>query len=212
MEEQNPYSAPQCSAQTRSLAQDRDASRLRLPWLSLALLLLLLAFAPFVALLPPYAAYKTDSVHLWRSAAVLIGLLAGLAAFIEFVSSCLRARANVASIASFGAALLACIVVGWRCYPYWAAGVYQVQIGAFPQTDLDPKGLVPMIWIGELWRLPVLLLEIPCWLAAALLAVFGVVAVYRRQTLCGSITLLSVGVALACVLLFSPGYGAWLLD
>ncbi len=212
MNEQNPYIAPQYSGHTTIGRRDPAAAKLTLPWLSLGLLLVLLTLAPFAISLPPCAAYTTDSLYLWRSAAVLFGLVATIAAFAEFVVSLLRTRANIIAIVPFAAAFLACAVVGWRSYPYWAAGAYQVHIGTFPRIDLDPKGVAPMVWIGELWRLPVLLLEIACWLAAPLLGAMGIVAIYRRQVLCGSITVLCVGIALTCMLRFSPEYGAWLID
>ena len=76
-----------------------------------------------------------------------------------------RTRADFVGLASFAAVFLACAVVGWRSYPYWATGVYQVGIGAFPPMDQDPKRMIPMLWIGDLWRLPVLLLYWLCYVA-----------------------------------------------
>src|SRR5262249_39858460 len=110
-----------------------------------------MSFQPY----PPYA--STDSLQPRRVALVLFGLTTAIVAFVEFVATLRRTRTDSIALAPFAAVFLACAVVGWRSYPYWATGAYQVGIGAFPPMDQDPKRMIPMLWIGDLWRLPVLL-------------------------------------------------------
>ena len=188
-------------------------THLRLPWLSLGLLLLLVALAPFAMGFPPYPAYtSTDSLQPRRVALVLFGLAAAVAAFVEFVALARRSRWDFVALAALAAVFIACAVVGWRSYPYWATGVYQVGIGAFPPRDQDPKNLIPMIWIGDLWRLPVLLLYLVCYVAVPLASVAAVVAFGRRRFAVGIITAVSVGITLVFMLGFSPDYVTWLMD
>jgi len=123
-----------------------------------------------------------------------------------------RARTDVVGLASFAAVFLACAVIGWRSYPYWATGVYQVGIGAFPPMDQDPKRLIPMIWIGELWRLPVLLLYLLCYVAAPALSLAVFAAFWRHRFVSGITTALCIGIVLIFMLGFSPDFVTWLMD
>lgn len=187
-------------------------NNLRLPWLSLGLLLFLVALAPYVMSFQPYVPDAADSLHPRRVALVLFGLAAAVAALVEFVAELRRTHTDIVTTAPFAAVFLACAVVGWRSYPYWATGVYQVGIGAFPPMDQDPKGLMPMIWIGELWRLPVLLLPLLCYVAVPSLAVAVIVALWRRRFIAGFVTVLCIGITLLFMLGFSPDYVTWLMD
>jgi hypothetical protein len=192
---------------------EKQVTLLRLPWLSLGLLLLLVALAPFAMSFPPYPAYSsTDALQPRRVALVLLGLIVAVVAFVEFVARARHSRGDTIALASFAAVFIACAVVGWRSYPYWATGVYQVGIGAFPQMDQDPKRLIPMTWIGELWRLPVLLLYPLCYVAVPTLSVATIVAFGRRRFVAGIITAACIGITLLFMLGFSLDYVAWLMD
>jgi hypothetical protein len=185
-------------------------NNLRLPRLSLGLLLLLIALAPYVMSFPPYT--STDSLQPRRVALVLLGLTVSAVALIEFIANVRHARTDVIGLTSFAAVFLACAVVGWRSYPYWATGVYQVGIGNFPPMDQDPKSLIPMIWIGELWRLPILLLYLLCCVAVPALSVAVLAAFQRRRLVSGITTSLCIGIVLIFMLGFSPNYLTWLMD
>jgi hypothetical protein len=192
-----------------------NTNNLRLPWLSLSLLLLLVVLAPYAMSFRPYAPYaaaSADSLHPRRVALVLLGLAAAVAAFVEFVAALRRTRTDIVTLAPFAAVFLACAVVGWRSYPYWATGVYQVSIGTFPPMDQDPKRLIPMVWIGDLWRLPVLLLYLLCYVAVPALAVTVIIALWRRRFIAGLVTAVCIGITLLFMLGFSPDYVTWLMD
>ena len=188
-------------------------THLRLPWLSLGLLLLLVALAPFAMSLPPYPAYSsTDSLQPRRVALVLVGLMAAVVAFVESVVMARHSRRDFIALASFAAVFIACAVVGWRSYPYWATGVYQVGIGTFPPMGQDPKRLIPMTWIGDFWRLPVLMLYLLCYIAVPTLSVAAIFALWRRRFEAGIITAVCIGIILVFMLGFSPDYVTWLMD
>ena len=158
------------------------------------------------------AADSPDSLYPRRVALVVFGLAAALVAFAEFILSMRGIREGVARFAPNAAAFLACAVVGWRSYPYWVMGVYQVAIGSFPPRDQDPKSLIPMIWIGDLWRLPVILLDALCFLAIPALAILTILALRQRRFVAAAITAFCTGVSLTFMLAFSPGYSIWLMD
>lgn len=184
-----------------------------LPWLSCGLLLLLIGLAPYAMSLPPYPEYaSTGSLQPRRIALVLLGLATTVVAFAEFVRSLRRSRTDVVVLASFAAVFLACAVVGWRSYPYWSTGVYQVGIGAFPPMDQDPKRMIPMIWIGDLWRTPVLLLYLLCFVAVPALLTATIAAFCRRRFIPGMLTIFCISIVLFFMIGFSPDYMTWLLD
>ena len=189
------------------------SNNLRLPWISLALLLLLVALAPLAMSLPPYPAYSsTDALQPRRILLVLLGLTTAVTALIELIAMVRRRPRDFVTSATCAAVVLACAVVGWRSYPYWTTGVYQVGIGAFPPMDQDPKRLIPMIWIGDLWRLPVLLLYLLCYVAVPALSVAAIIAFWRRRFVSGITTAICVGIVLVFMLGFSPDYVTWLMD
>lgn len=189
------------------------ANQLRLPWLSLAMVSLLVALAPFAMGFPPYPSNaSTDSLQPHRVALVLLGLTATVVAFLEVVVMKRHARSDDVGFAPFAAAFLACAVVGWRSYPYWATGVYQVGIGAFPAMDQDPKRMIPMLWMGDLWRLPVLLLYALCYVGVPALSMAVVRAFRQRRFPAGVTTAICICIVLIFMLGFSPDYVPWLLD
>jgi hypothetical protein len=78
---------------------------------------------------------------------------------------------------------------------------------------LDPKALPPMTWIGEVWRLPVILGYPVGFLWAAVSMLIGVRSVVKAGG--GSLwawgVIVAAGTTLAA-LLYCPEYGTWLMD
>jgi len=186
-------------------------NHLRLPSISLGLLLLLVALTPYAMRFPAFDFYAADALSLKRTLLIIFGLLAALISFSEFIFFLIRYH-EIFTTTACAAASLACAVIGWRSYPYWATGVYQVRIGAHSFGLQDPKDLAPMTWIGEFWRLPVLLLYLVCYVAVPLLLVISVIAIRRRRYGLG----ITIGLCMAIVLVFmvgfSPGYIDWIMD
>jgi len=158
------------------------------------------------------AKHSADKLFSERLALILFGLSAAVVSIAEFITYLRRAQTDAVTSASYFAALLACAVVGWRSYPYWINGVYHTYLGAYPSVDLDPKALMPMIWIGELWRLPVMLLPLICLVAVPLLVVMSFHGLRRRRFVASAITLGCVAVIVTFTFCFSPDYGPWLMD
>ena len=193
-----------------------------MPWLSVGLLAVLLALAPYAMTFAPHGPYyagqalhapdSPDSLYPGRVALVLFGLAATVVTFAEFVRSFHHGSFDAVSAPPSFAAFFACAVVGWRLYPYWVMGVYQVCIGAFPPRDQDPKSMIPMTWISELWRLPVMVLPLLCYVVLPGLAVLSGVLLWRRQFVAAGITASCASIALVFMLAYSPDYMTWLMD
>jgi len=165
-------------------------------------------FGPFERGVP----YTADLFYIPRIALVLFGFVATVAAFVEFAISLVRYRFTPIASIPFAAVALACFVVGWRCFPYWALGVYQVGIGAFPAGDQDPKNLIPMTWIGEIWRFPILLFQLASYVLIPCLLVAAAFAFCRRRFSSAIVTLAGAAISAAFLFYFSTDYIAWLLD
>jgi hypothetical protein len=107
------------------------------------------------------------------------------------------------------------VSVGWAAFPYWVNGVFQAYRGNGPDCTLnvyDPKDLMPMIWIGEVWRLGVLLiLFVSFFLGLWLLLVSVVLLIKEREWRQCVPTLICLTITVAALFLQS-GYGTWLAD
>jgi hypothetical protein len=91
--------------------------------------------------------------------------------------------------------------------------MYQAYKGNARVGDFDPKALVPMVWIGEFWRLGVWIFHLaaifggPCLLIALLVPAIS----RNRPPWLTAFSFLSLAVTM-CTLLFSPRYAEWLMD
>ncbi|HEY1170293.1 MAG TPA: hypothetical protein VGH19_02880 [Verrucomicrobiae bacterium] len=162
--------------------------------------------------LPPALYSGTDALEPLRIILVLLGLATAITAFVELILMARHNRRDYVALSTFAAIFIACAVVGWRNYPYWTMGVYQVSIGAFPPMIQDPKGLIPMTWIGDLWRMPVILLYLLGYVAIPLFSVAVLAAFWRRRFAAGIVTAVGIVITLVFTQGFSPHYYIWLMD
>ncbi|MCW1925411.1 hypothetical protein OKA05_22815 [Luteolibacter arcticus] len=185
----------------------------QIPWISMGLLLILIVFTPYAMGFRPYPDFaSSDSLQPQRAGLILLGLSAATIALFELLAKCCHNRTDAIGLAPFAAAFLACAVVGWRSYPYWATGVYQVDLGAFPAMDQDPKQMIPMLWMGDLWRLVVLLLYPLCYVVVPALLIATFVAFRRRRYVVAIPSGVCTGIVLIFMMGFSPHYLSWLMD
>ncbi|CAA9546307.1 MAG: hypothetical protein AVDCRST_MAG88-433 [uncultured Thermomicrobiales bacterium] len=189
--------------------------------LQAALVVLLVILAPVALALTPYERIYTDGVYhaphgadpLYplRAGLVALGLLApvvGLGGTLAAIATRRRDPARVilqASLTVFAGAL------GWRCYPYWANGVFSAYAGRAPVTDFDPKALIPATWIGNAWIAGVLLLYPLAWVGGGILLA-TVSWVTRRQGWRVVVPTVGVVAATLATFLVTPRYLWWLMD
>ena len=185
----------------------------QIPWISAVLLLILIVLAPYTMGFPPYPEFaSTDSLQPQRASLIILGFSAATIALFELLVKCCHNRTDAIGLAPFAAAFLACAVVGWKSYPYWATGVYQVDVGAFPPMDQDPKQMIPMLWMGELWRMVVLLLYPLCFVAVPAILIATFISFRRRRYVAAIPSAVFTSIVLTFMLGFSPHYLLWLMD
>lgn len=182
-----------------------------LPWVPLALLAALLSLTPHAMGFPPRD-WPSDPFAVERVLMVVFGLLATVVAGVHFAVAMFGNRRSLDSLASSAALFVSCFVIGWRLFPYWVLGVYQVATGAFPWRDQDPKSLIPMTWIGGLWSLPILLFQFAVMVIAPCLLIAIVILIWKRRFVPAFITVVGTSVAAFFFLRSGEGYMGWLLD
>jgi len=182
-------------------------ARSSLPQIVVIAILLLLA--PYAMTFHP--AGGADATSTVRVLMVVVGLLAAIVNLSLFIVG-VRRHYGTAHYLVTASAALAAFAIGWRCFPYWVAGVYQMDLGAAPWMDMDPKRLMPMIWIGELWRLGVLLLGLVTFVGAPILIGFSVRTAWLGGRSQLGYTIAFCAIAISFHFLFQHDYMGWIMD
>lgn len=131
----------------------------------------MILLAPLATLFTPYegifegnwrGSLHMDSLYHLRAGLIIAGMVAAVVS-VGLVVVELVKRFNVVLEPIDGTNLvlqmsmaICSLSLGWAAFPYWINGVFQAYSGnaPVPYTYLyDPKDLIPMIWIGEVWRL-----------------------------------------------------------
>lgn len=192
-----------------------------LPWVTVSLLLFLTILSPYAMGFTPFseiypsgvygATHSSDPLYTQRVTLILLGLGATFISAIDCCVTLIR-KPSLPTFLTCFVGFFACAVVGWRSFPYWTTGVYAAMSGRVPSTDFDPKGLIPMTWIGDLWRLPILLL----YLAAPVAIIAGIVAavvLFRRHQFARAVVpAVCTAISVIFLVAFSPSYLVWLMD
>ncbi len=200
---------------------NQESPKLVIPRLSMALLALLLGLAPYAMQFTPFAGiythgaykapYETDPLLAQRIGLIAFGLVVPVLAVIDVILAIVR-RAGWLSVIAWVEAWFACLVLGWRSFPYWVAGVYAVYSERVPRADMDPKGVVPIKWLGEIWGTTILLLY-PVAVVVIPVGLIGSLVLFRRRS--GFRALIPGGcamVSLVFLVWFSPNYVGWFMD
>jgi hypothetical protein len=152
-----------------------------------------------------------ESFYLAPDDLIAFGVKASMLAGLVACVLSLRVRKDSVTVPAWSAAVCA-FALGWKSFPYWANGVFAAYVGAAPVWDFDPKRLPPMTWIGDLWRVAVVL-SYPFCVGFVPVLVLGSLQLLRSPETrargaasCGMLVL--VVLCFAC----SPGYMKWLMD
>lgn len=183
--------------------------RIALPVVSLALVVVLLGFVPFATHFTPQPQGAAPEPA--RVAMINLGLFAPLICGAIFIASLFQKDRSKSALPC-AAATIAAFCLGWRCYPYWVAGVYQMDLGAVPAQDMDPKMLKPMMSLSEIWRLGVLLGSL-----AMLLVIPGslpfIAKLFRRgERSSAAMTAACMLITVVFMFAWQTHYLGWLLD
>ncbi len=87
-----------------------------------------------------------------------------------------------------------------------------MQLGSVPWLDMDPKRLMPMIWIGDIWRLGVMLLALITFVATPIIIAFSIRSAWLGQRFQLFYTLTFCAIAICFHFLFQHDYMGWLMD
>jgi hypothetical protein len=192
------------------------------------LLYLLIIFAPFAMSFTPHGNICTDlpirAEPLYRiRASLILGGLLGSVLSVTLLLWHLSKKSNeilettvVSNVALQMSITICSVVIGWVAFPYWVNGVFQGYRGNLPADcylgAFDPKDLMPMIWIGEIWRLGVVLIFLASiFVGAALLLVSLPLTIKGKNWKEGIATVACLAIT-AAIFFLSPGYGTWLGD
>jgi hypothetical protein len=189
------------------------------------ILILLLIAAPYAMSLTPYERIYTDGV--WkaplhsdplypvRTILILGGLVAAVFSVSLLVWELAKGRATASCRILQASMALFSLQIGWLAFPFWVNGVFQAYSGNAPSNavlDFDPAALMPMIWVGEIWRLGASLLYVGSLAGVIALFIFNCdITIVRRTWKQGLVTLILLVMTFS-VFYVTPNYVQWLAD
>jgi len=150
--------------------------------------------------------------YLLRFSIIFSGILLTLISMIVFITSLFFSKHTASDKLANLSMFVFVFVIGWMAIPYWTNGLYHV-FCCGTSSAFDPKSLLPMTIIGEVWRIPVLLLYplLMGYLLFSLIRFIVVVARYRNPGL-NNILILVFNLLIIATYFFTPHYFYWLLD
>ena len=186
----------------------------------IVLVLLLMGFAPIAWNMRPFDGIRTEGVwqtdhtsdpmYPQRCMLVAFGLIASVC--VTFLALVCAIRVCTGQVVALAISVGICaLTLGWRMYAYWATGVFAATHGTAKVTIFDPKALIPMTWIGDFWRLPILLLFLASVVGVPTSVVLAGFGLRKRQWRGAVVVALCTGVTVAAYL-SSPNYMYWLMD
>jgi hypothetical protein len=197
-------------------------------FLQASLLSLLFVVAPFAMSFTPHdqfctdLSFQQDSLHRVRTTFIIGGLIATalslalLAWELNIKSNHILQPAMVSSVVLQMSMALCSVSIGWAAIPYWVTGVFQAYRGNLPDdcylVVFDPKRLMPMIWMGEIWRFGVIAIFVVATLMGMALFLVTIVLLMKERLWKQCVLtwgLLSIPVA---ILYLDSSYFVWLWD
>ena len=150
--------------------------------------------------------------YLLRFSIIFSGLLLTLISLIIFITSLFFPKHTVSDKLANLSMFVFVFVIGWMAIPFWANGLYHV-FCCGTSSLFDPKSLLPMTIIGEVWRIPVLVLY-PLLLIYLLFSLirFIVVVVKNKNPGVNNLLILIFNLLIIVAYFFTPHYFYWLLD
>ncbi len=191
-----------------------------------ATLLALIALAPYAMTFGPFeriytdgaydAPHTEDPLYIRRAALIGFGLIGSVVCVICAAASfAFRPQKKSRLILQCSMALCA-LVIGWRTYPYWVNGIFQVYVkdpDILGASGFDPKPLMPMVWLGAIWWFSVLLLyPVTYFSVASLLWVMFQTRGKKWWRYPLVWTMLIIVFITIITFLITPGYFTWFMD
>jgi len=155
--------------------------------------------------LPPYSEYML------RFSIIFTGLLITIIALIITIISLFFKQHKAADKLANLSMLVFIFVAGWIALPYWVNGLYVVFVHG-TSSAFEPQYLLPMSIIGEIWRIPVLVLYplILIYLVFSFIRFVVMVIKYYRPK-AKNLLILLFNILIIVAWFFVPHYFYWLL-
>ena len=190
----------------------------------LVISLLVLALLPFANLFPPYLLSfppgtdawninpANDTDYLYRFIIMAAGMGLTILALLLAITGLFIRNTSAANKFLNINIFVFVFYLGWMSLPYWTNGLYQV-FHHGTTSLFDPKAMLPMTLVGEIWRLPILLL-FPLILLYLLFSLirFIIVVIRREKPGINNILILIYSLLTLGIQFLLPGYFYWLLD
>ena len=165
---------------------------------------------------------QADPLYGIRASLILGGLVVSVLSFTLMLWQLIKKRNQiletrlVSKVALELSVTFCSLAIGWVAFPYWVNGVFQGYRGNRPAdcylSAFDPKYLMPMIWVGEIWRLGVMLIFLAgIFIGPALLLVSLASTIKAKSWKEGVATVVCLAIT-GAILFLSPGYATWLAD
>jgi len=150
--------------------------------------------------------------YLLRFSVIFSGLLLTLIALFIFIISLFFSKHTASDKMANLSMFVFVFVIGWMAIPFWTNGLYHV-FCCGTSSLFDPKSLLPMTIIGEVWRIPVLVLY-PVLLIYLLFSLirFIVVVIKHKNPGVYNLLILIFNLLIIVAYFFTPRYFYWLLD
>ena len=156
--------------------------------------------------------FNLDPLYPMRQSLMIFGLIACLSGPAFLAYEIVRKNGRGIDLVLHLSMILLTCTIGWAAFPYWANGMFQAYIGRAPWADFDPKPLIAGTWIGEEWRLGVLIVVLISFCAIPLLFLLGVVFSIEQRTWRKGIATALCLVLTAAFFCLSPNYWNWFGD
>lgn len=154
---------------------------------------------------------QSDPTFRTRAVFILGGMLAAIVSMCLLVWEIAKGSEN-GSIRILQASMALCsIQIGWVAFPYWVNGVFQATTSG-PHADLDPKALMPAIWVGEIWRLTASLAYMIALAFIIALFVFNIQNLLSKRTWKQGLATVLCLVLTFSIFYLTPSYMEWLAD
>jgi hypothetical protein len=188
-------------------------------------LILLLFVTPYAMTFTPYekifdegvwqVSLRSDPIFYLRAILIVFGLLGGALSALIAIEGLNRQNFganNQILLISMG---LCSLTIGWVAFPYWINGMFQTYSGFYTHEglhDFDPKALMPMIWIGEIWRLGVIVIFLSVLFGGPLIFLANIILTLRKRSWMKGLATIIFLVLTSLIYFLSPKYGYWIGD
>jgi hypothetical protein len=156
--------------------------------------------------------FELDPLYWVRAGLIITGMVGATLSVILLIWVLNRTDLEGPDLFSQISGTLCSLSIGWVLFPYLVNGMFQAYIGNADVADFDPGALMPMIWIGDIWRIGVIFVYVLGACVAVPLIFGSIILIIRGKTWRqGTETLFYLAITATVIFCF-PRYLEWLAD